>query len=111
MTDKISKLMNDFRIIGTKYNLDKISDEKCHNELKDVMNELLVEFDNEKNNLEETKIIKKKIQNNIIKLVILLSENELPSKKSIKNKNSLFDSENSDIEKIIKSILDKIKDD
>ena len=66
MTDKISKLMNDFRIIGTKYNLDKISDEKCHNELKDVMNELLVEFDNEKNNLEETKIIKKKIQNKII---------------------------------------------
>lgn len=114
MVDKISKLMNDFRITATKYKLDKITDKNCYNEISEIMNELMTEIDNEKNDLdtisENNKIRKNKIKEKMVKLVLILSENDMQNFNNFKNnKNNDNDLNDDNIEKIIKSILDKIK--
>tara|TARA_B110000503_G_C7100967_1_gene393739 strand:- start:638 stop:1036 length:399 start_codon:yes stop_codon:yes gene_type:complete len=110
--DKVSKLMNDFRITGTKYNLDKISDKICYKELSDIMGNLIVEMNTEKENLDNYKIKKQNIKQKMIKLILIMYENEVQPKchnKPLK-KDTMTDleSENIKIDNIIKSLLDKI---
>lgn len=108
MTDKISKLMNDFRITGTKYNLDKISDDTCYKELSDIMSQIMVEMDSEKDNLDDYKIKRKKIKDKMIKLVFILCENDLKNNIPEPVPKENFNSESVKIDSIIKAILDKL---
>lgn len=112
MSDKISKLMNDFRVIGTKYNLDKISDDTCYKELSKTLSQLMIEIDAEKDNIDDYKIKKNKIKDKIIKLVFILYENDLknntPEIKSESTPKEKFNSNSVKIDSIIKAILDKL---